>query len=131
MALPYAEPGLEAVISGENGDLVLENATGQTLMLLCEIKDKSLNCYVISPEDIPSGVLVAYKKDIVDPPVIYSVNGELKKGESRIVSEGREGFTIQVERIIGNDREVLYTDKYDPVSRVVEVGDSPLQKGSK
>ena len=131
MVLPYSEPGLEAVISGENGDLVLENSTGQTLMLLCEIRDKSLHCYVISPENIPSGVLVAHKKDVVEPPVIYSVNSDLKKGETRIVTEGREGFTIHVERVIGNDRGTLYTDRYDPVSRVVEVGDSPLQKGSK
>ena len=100
-------------------------------MLLCEIRDKSLHCYVISPENIPSGVLVAHKKDVVEPPVIYSVNSDLKKGETRIVTEGREGFTIHVERVIGNDRGTLYTDRYDPVSRVVEVGDSPLQKGSK
>jgi len=131
MVPPYSEPGLEAAISGENGDLVLENATGQPLMLLCEIKDNSLYCYVVSPEDIPSGVLAAHKKDVVEPPVIYSVNSELREGESRVVTEGREGFTVQVERIIGNDREVLYTDRYDPVSRLVEVGESPLKKGSK
>lgn len=131
MVLPYSEPGLEAVIDGENGDLVLENATGETLMLLCEIRDEALHCYVISPKDIPGGVLIAHKKDVVDPPIIYTVNNDLKKGETRIVTEGREGFTVQVERVIGNDREKLYTDEYAPVSRVVEVGDNPLVKGSK
>ena len=131
IVLPYSEPGLETVICGENGDLVLENATGQSLMLLCEIKDKSLCCYVVSPGNIPGGVLIAHKKDVVEPPVIYSVSSELNKGETRVVSEGQEGFTIQVERIIGNDRETLYTDRYDPVSRLVEVGDSPLQKSPK
>jgi hypothetical protein len=100
-------------------------------MLLCEIKDKSLCCYVVSPGNIPGGVLIAHKKDVVEPPVIYSVSSELNKGETRVVSEGQEGFTIQVERIIGNDRETLYTDRYDPVSRLVEVGDSPLQKSPK
>jgi len=129
--LPYSEPGLEAVIEGENGDLVLENETGQSLMLLYEIKDKALHCYVVAPEDIPSGVLFALKKDIVEPPEIYTVSDSLKKGEKRIVSEGQEGFTVQVERIIGNDREKLYTDTYAPVSRVIETGDSPLMKGSK
>ena len=66
------------------------------LMLLCEIRDKSLHCYVISPENIPSGFCSA-QKDVVEPPVIYSVNST-SKGETRIVTEGREGFTIHVER---------------------------------
>lgn len=130
-ALPYSEPGLEAVIRGEDGDLVLENATDQPLMLLCEIKDRNLHCYVIAPQDVPSGVLAAVKKEVVDPPVIYTVSSDLKKGESRVVSEGRQGFTVQVERIIGNERETLYIDRYHPVSRVVEVGENPLQTGMK
>lgn len=129
--VPYSDPGLEAVIEGENGDLILENGTGQFLMLLCEIMDNKLHCYVVSPENIPSGVLVALKKNDVEPPEIYTVSADLKKGETRIVSEGREGFTVQVERIIGNDRETLYTDEYAPVSRVIETGESPLRKGSK
>lgn len=129
--LPYADPGLEAVIQGEDGDLILENDTGQPLMLLCELRDKSLQCYVIAPEDIPSGILAAVKKDVVAPPEIYTVSDDLGKGETRIVSKGQEGFTVDVERIIGNDREKLYTDTYDPVSRVIEVGANPLQKGSK
>lgn len=129
--LPYSEPGLEAVIEGENSDLVLENGTGQPLMLLYEINDQTLHCYVVAPENIPSGVLVALKKDIVEPPEIYTVSDSLKKGETRIVSEGQEGFTVLVERITGNDREKLYTDTYAPVSRVIETGDSPLMKGTK
>lgn len=63
--------------------------------------------------------------------MIYTVSSDLKKGESRVVSEGRQGFTVQVERIIGNERETLYIDRYHPVSRVVEVGENPLQTGMK
>lgn len=129
--LPYAEPGLEAVIEGEYGDLVLENSSGETLMLLCEIRDRMLCCYVAAPDDIPSGIIASVRRDFVEPPVIYTVTGDLKKGESRVVSEGQAGFTVEVVRIIGNERVTLYTDRYDPVSCVVEVGESPLQTGSK
>ena len=128
---PYSEAGLEAVIRGENGDMELNNDTDHPLLLLGEILNGSIALYVVSDGDIPSGVLIAQRKDIVPPPVIYNVNGELKKDETRIISEGSEGFSVDVGRVIGNDREDLNTDRYEPVSKVVEVGGNPLSTGTK
>lgn len=129
--VPYAEPGLEAVIEGENGDLKLENQTGQALMLLSEIEGDELTLYVVAAQEIPSGILISQKRDITPPPVIESVNDELNKGETRVLSEGTEGFTAYVSLVIGNEREELYSDQYEPVSRVVEVGPEKIKTGSK
>jgi len=129
--VPYAEPGLEAVIEGENGDLKLENQTGQALMLLSEIEEDALVLYVVAADEIPAGILISQKRDITPPPVIESVNTELEKGETRVLSEGNEGFTAYVSLVIGNEREELYSDQYEPVSRVVEVGPEKIKTGSK
>lgn len=131
IALPYSQAGLEAVITGENGDLVLENGTGQSLLIMGEIYDGSINIYVVSPVEIPCGLLAALKKDIVPPPVIYNVSGDLAKGETRVLAEGSEGYSVDVVRIIGNEREELYTDHYEPVSRIVEIGGTPINMGGK
>ena len=131
ITLPYSEAGLEAVIEGDNGDLELKNDTDHELMLLGEIRNGSIELYVVSGEEIPNGVLIAQKKDIVSPPVIYNVNGELKEGETKVISEGSEGFSVDIGRVIGNEREELYTDRYEPVSKVVEVSGEPINTGLK
>lgn len=129
--VPYAEPGTEAIIEGENPDLQLINNTGKSLMLLGEIVDGQLSFYVIATDELPAGILVTQKSKIMPPPVIESVNPELSQGESRVLSEGAEGFTVTVSRIIGNDRSELYEDRYEPVSKVVERGPASLKTGSK
>lgn len=127
----YSEPGLEAVIEGEGANLVLNNETDRALMLLYEIKENSLTVYIASTGELKSGILFVQKKDEVPPSVITSVNSDLKKGETKVVSEGTPGYTVSVSRVIDDEREELYNDKYQPVSKIVETGEAPLVNSSK
>lgn len=122
----YTEPGLEAVIEGEGADLLMRNETGKPLMVLFETKPDALSFYIASTGEIKSGTLVVQKKDHVPPPVITSVNKTLSVNETKVVSEGVPGFTASVSRVIGDDQVELYTDKYKPVSRIIETGEKPL-----
>ncbi len=127
----YTEAGLEAVIEGENADLILKNETEASLMLLIDINDEVATFHVISPKELKSGILIVQKVDEVPPPVITSVNNNLSYNHKRVVSEGVPGFTACVSRIIDNDRNELYTDKYDPISKVIETGKRPIITGDK
>jgi len=127
----FTEAGLEAVIEGENPDLVMKNETNASLMLLTKIEDKAATFFVISPKELKSGILIVQKTDELPPPVITSVNNNLPGNKTKVVSEGVPGFTASVSRIIDNDRVELYRDKYDPISRVIETGIKPDISGDK
>jgi len=127
----YADAGLEAVIAGIDGNLVLKNEANGPLMLLADISENKMNFYFVSTVDIKSGILIIQKKDEVPPPVITSVNNKLGKGESRVVSEGTPGFTAIVSRIIDDERQELFSNKYEPVSKVVETSERPVLAGDK
>lgn len=129
--VPYAEAGLEAVINGDDGNLVLKNETNGSLLLLADTSDNRMNFYFASNADIRSGILIVQKKDEVQPPVITSVNEKLGKNQTRVVSEGIPGFTAHVSRIIDDERQELFVNKYDPVSKVVETGERPVLAGDK
>ncbi len=130
-AVPYAEPGLEAVIEGEGANLVLRNETGKPLMLLTEITANKFNIYFASTGEIKTGTLTVEKKDLVPPSVITIVNNSLSPNVTRVVSEGIPGYTVYVIRTIDGKAEEISRDKYLPVSRTVETGAKPINSGSK
>lgn len=122
----YTQSGLEAVIEGEDANLVLQNDTGRPLMLLTEVEHGAMTFYMASTGELKSGILIVQKKDEVPPPVITSVNTALSPGTTRVVSEGAPGYTAYVSRIVDDEREELYYDRYLPVSKIVETGGRPI-----
>ncbi|MGI6123772.1 MAG: peptidoglycan binding domain-containing protein [Acetivibrionales bacterium] len=125
-AVSYAKPGLEAVIEGENANLVLKNETGRPLMLISEIAANKFNIYVVSTGEIKTGTLTVEKKDPVPPSVITVVNNLLPPNVTRVISEGVPGYTAYVIRTIDGNAEQISRDKYLPYSRTIEVGAKPF-----
>ncbi len=130
-AVPYSEPGLEAIIEGVGANLALKNETDRTVMLLHEISQGTLSFYWISTGELRSGILITQKKDEVPPSIITTVNRDLSKGQTRVISEGIPGYTVYVSRIIDDERVELYSDKYQPVSKMVEIGEGTLNSSAK
>ncbi|MGI6084557.1 MAG: peptidoglycan binding domain-containing protein [Acetivibrionales bacterium] len=129
--VPYAEPGLEAVIEGENADLVLRNETGKALLLLSEIASNRLNIYFASTGEIKTGSITIEKKDPVPPSTITVVNNSLHSTVTRVISEGTPGYTAYVIRTIDGKSEEISRDKYLPISKTIETGARPINSGSK
>lgn len=127
----YTQPGLEAVIDGEEGDLIFKNDTGNTLLLLTETITDSFKLYFVSTGPIKTGTITVEEKDHVPPSVITIVNESLSSGTTRVVSQGIPGFTACVSRTIDGISEEISRDKYLPVSKTVETGSRPEGKGSK
>lgn len=127
----FTEPGLEAIIEGEDADLLMRNETGKPLMLLFEITPNALSFYVASTGEIKSGMLIVQKKDPVPPPVITSVNKTLSVNDIKVVSDGVPGFTAYVSRVVDNNQTELHHDKYQPISKIVETGEKPINSSIK
>ena len=118
----YTETGLEAVIDNDNQNLVMINKTSAPLMLLIETRENTVVFNMVSDKELKNGMLVVKKEEEIPPPIVTSVNDTLSPNEKKLVSEGIPGFTVSVSLIIENDRIELYKDKYDPISKVIEVG---------
>ncbi len=129
--ITYTEPGLEAVIEGEGANLLMKNGTERPLMLLVNGTDDQISFYMASTGELKSGILIVQKRDEVPPPVITSVNKALAPSITKVISQGTPGFTVYVSRLIDDDRKELYKDKYQPISKIVEVGEKPILTGSK
>lgn len=127
----YAEPGLEAVIEGEDPDLVLRNETGSAFLLLTELFDKEFQIYIVSPGVINKGTIVVEEGDETPPPIITIVNESLSSNETRLVSQGVSGLTVTVIRVVDGKEQIISQDKYLPISKVVETGEKPTNTGSK
>ena len=100
-------------------------------MLLSEIISNKFNIYFASTGEIATGTIAVEKKDIVPPSVITVVNTSLSPNVSRVVSEGIPGYTAYVTRTIDEKTEEISRDKYQPISRPVEPGATPINSGSK
>ena len=127
----YSQAGLEAVIDDEKSNLVLKNETERTILLLTEVMNDKLTCYIVSTGKLKSGVVTTQKKDEIPPPIITMINEKLSKGETRTLNEGHSGYTVSVIRTIDNKPHELYIDKYQPVSKIVESSGSTLEISSK
>lgn len=127
----YSQPGLEAVIEGEEADLILKNETGNALLLLAEISDNEVMLYFASTGSVKSGLVTVEESDYVAPSVITIVNGSLSPNASIVISEGIPGFTAHIIRTVDGVSEEISKDKYLPISKTVETAARPENLGSK
>jgi len=117
----YANPGLEAII-GQDQDLIIMNSTKRLLYMVAEKKDEYLHVAVFSTFDSASSLLYSEIVKSEEPAVIYSPVRDLLPDETRVVAEGRAGMTVNVYRMTGSAKELLYEDMYSPQNRIMEIG---------
>lgn len=120
LAAEYIDPGLDAWISGNAGDLKFSNTLGHKLAIFSEIKDNRLTISLVGNISDKKEKYIL-KTDIIqksDPPVVNMENSDLKPGERVMLSPGKQGMTVNVFR----NQELISTDKYDAVRAIVQIG---------
>jgi len=120
LAVDYIEPGLDAWISGNGGDLKFRNNLEHKIALFANVEDDLL---VISlagslmdkrqPYDLRVETIQKFS-----PPVVNLENKDLKPGEKVMLSPGKEGLLVQVFR---ND-ELIGEDRYEAEKAMIQVG---------
>lgn len=124
----YAQPGLDVNFNGKDCDFKFKNTLSNPIILLAKVEDGELViCVGGSKKD------AVVQRDIrvreiqrFEPSVYSEVCYDLKPGEKKVVSYGREGIEVEVLRITERDgaetEEILYKNKYDAVAAFVQVG---------
>lgn len=115
----YCEPGLDAMVLGENVDFAFSNTLEDRIAVMAEVKDNRFTVYIVgatgqksSAQQLRTEVLQRYA-----PTVINVENKSLKPGETKVISSGQYGVMVNVYR---ND-ELISSDKYNAIKAVVEI----------
>lgn len=125
LAVDYIEPGLDAWISGNAGDLKFSNSFNNKIAIFAEKKNSMITVAIAGSGD---DIIQDYEINIqtaqrLAPPVAYVVDSSLKSGESITLNPGKEGLLVNVFR---ND-ELISTDRYEAEKRIVRIAaDSDL-----
>ncbi len=119
LAVDYIEPGLDAWISGDAGDLKFSNPFNHKIAIFAEKKGSMITVAIAG-----HGNDITQEYDIstqivqrLTPPVAYVVDSDLKSGESITLNPGKDGVVVNVFR---ND-ELISSDRYEAEKRIVRI----------
>ncbi len=119
LAVDYIEPGLDAWISGNGGDLKFTNSFSKKIAVFAEIEDGYIKVMIAG--SIADKNTYELRTEIVQkfsPTVYYVENRSLKSGERVTLTSGRDGMLVNVYR----NEELISNDKYDAEKSIVQIG---------
>jgi vancomycin resistance protein YoaR len=129
VTVDYIDPGLDVMIFGESVDFKFKNTLDSNLIIFAYVKEDKVNICIAGkkPKDV---VLNTVKTEIVqkyEPTVIHVENRELKPGEKKLITPGREGVKVDVYlvpegRVAIKQGSRIYTLEYKPVDAMVQIG---------
>ncbi len=120
LSVDYIEPGLDAWISGNAGDLRFTNTFSHKVAVFAQMDENTVRV-VLAGSMSDKKEKLQLKTEIVQrfaPPVYNVENKSLKPGESVVLNPGKEGLMVSVFR----NGELLSTDKYEAEKKIVQVG---------
>ncbi|AEV67783.1 VanW family protein [Acetivibrio clariflavus] len=124
----YIEPGLDVEISEKEGDFTFKNPFDFPIAVFTEYDDRNITVYILgskgngySKKEIETRVVQK-----IEPPVLRTVNYDLKPLEEKVVISGKPGIEVEVYRVSEENGKInsdlLYIDSYEAVESIVQVG---------
>jgi len=119
LAVDYIEPGFDAWISGNGGDLKFNNSFDSKIALFANVEDGYVKVSIAGSMKNKGDYKI--RSEVVQKfaPTVYNVeNRDLRPGQRIVLSNGRDGMLVEVYR---ND-ELISTDKYEAEKSIVQIG---------
>jgi len=119
LAVDYIEPGLDAWIAADAGDLRFVNPYDDMVAIFAAVKGSVLTVAVAGSREDRADENEITRETVqeFDPPVYYIQNEDLDPGEQVVVDPGKEGLTVNVYR----NGELISTDTYAAESSIVQI----------
>lgn len=119
LAVDYIEPGFDAWISGNGGDLKFTNSFDSKIAIFAKMEDGYVKVTIAGSVDNKNNYEIRSEIAQKFAPTVYNVeNRSLKPGERVVLSRGRDGMLVNVYR----NNELISTDKYDAEKSIVQIG---------
>jgi hypothetical protein len=127
-AIGYVPLGFDATVVDEQIDFKFKNSLKHPVMLYSIVTNNQLYFYIIgNAKDAPPPIELDYiVHKVIEPVEIKQPDPTLDVGSEVVDESPQRGFrvsTYRIRNINGKDvRQLLATDDYDPVNRIVKVG---------
>lgn len=114
----YIPPGRDAAVAFSSIDLKFRNPHAYPVRILGSMDGERLTLGIYGPEKLKERPRIV--EIVKDPlyPTTYAIGEESRR--ARIRNTGKEGFQVAVYRLVGDSRELISSDSYPSMSRVVE-----------
>lgn len=128
----YAEAGYEAKVDrAKNMDLMIANPNDDDYVLQFNRVENGFHVSLSGPELLYDYRIVLAEKETFNPKQIVQFDPKLAPGQTRVKSQGKQGFLQKVYREtvdqsgVTTDKELLSEDFYPPVHTVVLKSSQP------
>lgn len=133
----YIEPGLDVKVFGSSEDYKFRNSLDNNVVILAEIKNNKVVVNLLGKKK-NKDISTEIRSNVVkreEAGVIEVEHPGTEPGKSELVSNGTEGVVVDVYRILLKDgrkeaEQLLYTNKYEPKSAVVQVAPNSIKNRS-
>ncbi|MCX7842895.1 MAG: VanW family protein [Clostridia bacterium] len=125
----YIEPGLDVKVFGNIEDFKFKNSLDCPLIIFAEVKGNTVEVSIAGDskgDSLVRGISI----DVIEkrqPGIISIETSELKPGEKKIISPGRDGISVNVYLEIDKagektERKFIYAQTYSPIDALQHVG---------
>jgi vancomycin resistance protein YoaR len=127
-AIGYVPLGFDATVVDDQIDFKFKNSLKYPIMLYATVTDSQLYFFIIgNAKDMPPPIELDYVvHKVIEPVEIKQPDPTLDVGAEVVDESPQRGFrvsTYRIRKIDGKEvRQLLSTDDYDPVNRIVKVG---------
>jgi vancomycin resistance protein YoaR len=120
LAVDYIDPGLDAWISGDAGDLRFTNPFGHKLAIFAQMENGRIKVVIAGDiGDKKGNYKITTEITQRFKPAVYNVENEsLKPGERIVLNPGKDGIAVNL-YING---EFVKSDKYESEKAIVQIG---------
>lgn len=131
-AIGYVPLGFDATVVDGQLDFKFKNTLKNPVLIYATVSDDELNFYVLgNAKDAPPAIELDYVVHKVYEPVeVKQPDPTLEMGKEVIEESPQRGFRVSSYRIrkVGDkeERQLLATDDYDPVNRIIKIGTKPI-----
>ncbi|NLC06893.1 MAG: hypothetical protein GX755_02835 [Syntrophomonadaceae bacterium] len=128
LPVDYVPPGRDATVTYGGKNFRFSNPTEGDLLLQTKVQGNTLTIQIFGDKQYRKYVSLSHKViSYIEPGVIKKPNPELPEGEEVIEQAGTAGLRVQVYRTVKEQgkvvrNELISTDVYNPVARIVQVG---------
>lgn len=135
----YVPIGQDATVADNLLDFKFKNSTSANIYIKSEISGNQLNIYILGKrmENRPAIQVIAVDTKVIEPKTIIKQDITLDLGKQITEVEGQKGFqvtTLRIKKLNDKEisRELLASDEFKPIDKVIRVGTKALpQQNSK
>jgi vancomycin resistance protein VanW len=114
----YVEPGRDAAVAFNTIDLKFRNPYDFPMRIHATEQGGKVDIEMLAAHALPAQPSVISDIEQVHDPAVFLIGN--RKDFNRMRNSGKPGFEVSVYRMIGNRKELISTDSYPAMNRILE-----------